>query len=86
MSDPENRPQSNGESGSYPERWNQPQPAKLAEPTYWPLVLAAGVTFLAWGVVTAYPLSLLGLGLTVVAMINWIGDIRRGQQQESEDS
>lgn len=58
-----------------------PKPEVLAEPTYWPLVLAAGITLLAWGVVTSYVLSLLGGGMTTVAVIKWIGDIRREQQR-----
>jgi len=59
----------------------QPKPEVLAEPTYWPLVLAAGITLLAWGVVTSYVLSVLGGGMTTVAVIKWIADIRREQQR-----
>ena len=70
-------------SDHYPERWYQPKPETLAEPTYWPVILAAGITLLAWGVVTSYPMSLLGLGLTITAVVNWIRDIRH--EQESED-
>jgi hypothetical protein len=72
------------EGGQYPERWYPPQPEVIARPTYWPLVLSVGITLLAWGAVTSYPLSLLGLAMGAVALINWIGDIRRGQQHEVE--
>ena len=60
-------------------------PEKLAEPTYWPMVLSVGITVLAWGAVTSYLLSLLGLGMSIVAIINWIGDIRREQRPEAEE-
>ncbi len=57
----------------------KPKPETLPEPTYWPAVLAIGVTLLAWGVVTSTLLSLLGLGISIVAVIKWIGDIRHEQ-------
>lgn len=56
-----------------------PKPETLPEPTYWPAVFAIGVTLLAWGVVTSLLLSLLGLGISIVAVVNWIGDIRHEQ-------
>jgi hypothetical protein len=58
---------------------SKPKPETLPEPTYWPAVLAVGVTLLAWGVVTSTLLSLLGLGISIVAVIKWIGDIRHEQ-------
>ena len=56
-----------------------PKPDVLPKPTYWPAILALGVTLLAWGVVTSALLSLLGLGISIVAVIRWIGDIRHEQ-------
>ncbi|MGD8922760.1 MAG: hypothetical protein PVH24_05880 [Candidatus Zixiibacteriota bacterium] len=74
------RPDDNSpEAAGVPTEWQTPKPKKLAEPTYWPIILASGVTFLAWGTLTSYLLSILGLVLTVVAVINWIGDIRHEQ-------
>lgn len=58
---------------------SKPLPETLPEPTYWPAVLAVGVTLLAWGVVTSLLLSMLGAGMSVVAVIKWIGDIRHEQ-------
>jgi hypothetical protein len=60
-----------------------PRPEVLPEPTYWPVILAAGITFTAWGVVTSFLLSILGLGMSAVALVNWIGDIRHEQEHES---
>jgi hypothetical protein len=67
------------EAAGVPTEWQPPKPETLAEPTYWPIILASGITFLAWGALTSYLLSILGLVLTVVAVINWIGDIRDEQ-------
>jgi len=74
------------ESGreTYPEQWFPPQPKEMTRPTYWPLVLSVGITLLAWGAVTSYPLSLLGLAMSALAVLNWIGDIRREQEREVE--
>lgn len=78
--------QTNSETGNekYPAQWYKPKPEFLAEPTYWPLVLAVGITLTAWGAVTSIFLSILGLGMTAVSLVNWIGDIRREQENEPE--
>ena len=55
------------------------KPETIPAPTYWPAMFALGITLLAWGVVTSYLLSILGLGICVVAVVNWIGDIRHEQ-------
>jgi len=67
-----------------PESDHAPKPELLAKPTYWPLVISVGITVLAWGAVTSYPILLLGLIMTGVAVVNWIGDIRREQRDETE--
>jgi hypothetical protein len=72
------------EHSGYPEKWYDAKPESLTEPTYWPIVLAAGTTLLAWGIVTSYLLSILGGGMSVVAVVNWIGDIRREQFENEE--
>jgi hypothetical protein len=62
-----------------PTEWQQPKPATLSEPTYWPVIMASGITFLAWGALTSYLLSIFGFVLLVMAVVNWIGDIRHEQ-------
>jgi hypothetical protein len=47
----------------------------LPEPTYWPATLAFGITLLAWGIVTTYAISLVGLLVICVAIGGWIGDL-----------
>lgn len=62
-----------------PPDWHAPLPEKIPEPTVWPLVLALGTTLLAWGVVTAWTLSLVGLLLFAVAAGGWIAELRHDQ-------
>jgi hypothetical protein len=54
--------------------------AHLPRPTYWPVVLAAGVVFLAWGIVTTFAISIIGLALLGLALGGWIGELRRGHE------
>lgn len=65
---------------------NPPKPLHIAEPTYWPLILAVGITMFAWGWVTSLLLTALGLILIVASIVNWIGDMRndRGYEQETD--
>lgn len=52
----------------------------LPEPTYWPAVMAVGIVFIAWGIVTLYAISGVGLLLFVIALVGWIGDLRHEQR------
>jgi hypothetical protein len=47
-------------------------------PSIWPAVLSAGLTLAAFGVVTSYALSAVGLLLTIWAVAGWIRDLQRG--------
>ena len=58
--------------------WNRPKPEHVPRPTYWPAVLALGVTFLVWGLITTYIISAVGLVLFVIALAGWIGEMRDG--------
>ena len=59
--------------------WHLPLPEKIPEPTIWPLVLAFGATLLAWGVVTSWIISVVGLLLFVVGTCGWVSDMRHDQ-------
>jgi hypothetical protein len=41
-------------------------------------VLALGITFLAWGIVTSLLISAVGLILFALALAGWIGELRHG--------
>jgi hypothetical protein len=52
------------------------QPEELPEPTYWPFYLAMGISFLAWGLLTMWEFSLLGLILIIISLVGWINILR----------
>jgi len=58
--------------------WHPPDHSELPQPTYWPAVLALGITFLAWGLVTSLVISGVGLILLALALAGWIGELRHG--------
>ncbi|MCA1666540.1 MAG: hypothetical protein LC793_03900 [Thermomicrobia bacterium] len=59
--------------------WERLPPAHLPRPTYWPVVLALGVMFLMWGIVTTLAISVIGLLLLTLALGGWIGELRHGE-------
>ncbi|MDP9313846.1 MAG: hypothetical protein M3R24_23700 [Chloroflexota bacterium] len=58
-----------------PPGWEAVTDIHLPRPTYWPAVLALGITFLAWGVVTSLLIVVVGILLLVLAVGGWIGDL-----------
>jgi hypothetical protein len=51
-------------------------PEELPSPTYWPFYLAMGIMFSAWGLLTMWEFSLLGLILIVISLVGWINILR----------
>ncbi len=62
---------------SHPD-WEQLPPAHLPRPTYWPVVLAFGIALLAWGIVTTFAITVIGLVLLALGLGGWIGELRHG--------
>lgn len=58
--------------------WERLPAAHLPRPTYWPVVLAVGVMFLAWGIVTTIAITIIGLALFALGLGGWIGELRHG--------
>ncbi len=58
-----------------PEGWTEPRPERVAEPTYWPAMLALGMTLALLGPVTSMAIAVVGAGLAVAALIGWIGEL-----------
>ncbi len=54
-----------------------PEGVHLPAPSIWPVVLAAGITLLLFGVVTSLAFSVAGALLAIVALAGWIGELRR---------
>ncbi len=66
--------------------WSRPQPAVLPRPTYWPVVMALGITFVAWGILTTWIITAVGALLFVLALVGWIGEIKHEQREKSESA
>lgn len=52
------------------------KPEVLPKPTYWPFFLAMGITFLGWGLLTTWLISLAGFIVLVISLIGWINILR----------
>ncbi len=64
--------------------WSVPRD-HLPRPTYWPVVMALGITFMCFGVVTTFIISAVGLILFIISTVGWIGDIRNEQREHAGD-
>ena len=60
--------------------WEPARPQKLPRPTYWPFFLALGVSFLVWGILAGWIISVAGLVVMIIALIGWITELRHEQQ------
>ncbi len=52
------------------------RPEILPKPTYWPFFMALGLTFMGWGLLTIWLISLAGLVVFVISLIGWINLLR----------
>jgi hypothetical protein len=68
--------ESRASDSELPAGWTRPTLDKLPRPTYWPVTLAFGVIFALGGIVTSYVVSLVGVGMVVVAIAGWVGELR----------
>ncbi len=53
------------------------EPIHLPNPSYLPVLVAAGTTIALVGVVVAWFVFAFGLAVTVVALLRWVGQTRR---------
>jgi hypothetical protein len=58
------------------ERWSKPLPERLPRPTYWPAMLAFGMTLTLLGPVTSMAVTVAGVIFAACALAGWIGEIR----------
>jgi len=56
--------------------WHKPLPERIPEPTPWPAVIAFGATLMAFGVVTSWAFSVVGLVFLVVGVAGWVERMR----------
>lgn len=58
--------------------WEAVEREPLPRPTYWPAALAFGIVLLAWGIVTSWIITGVGVIVLAVALAGWIGELRHG--------
>ena len=58
-------------------QWHAPLAETLPKPSVYPVVLALGICFLAWGILTSWIVSAAGFLLSVVGCAGWIAELRR---------
>src|ERR1043166_68018 len=63
-------------SDAVPPGWQRPPDEPLPRPTYFPAGLAMGVAFIFWGLITTWPVWLVGVVLFVAALAGWVTEIR----------
>ncbi|MHB2016910.1 MAG: hypothetical protein ACYCW6_08210 [Candidatus Xenobia bacterium] len=52
------------------------QPDVMPTPTYMPAVVALGISLLVWGIITSPIILIAGLGILVLGVAGWIGDLK----------
>jgi hypothetical protein len=70
------------EQNELPSGWSTPKPATMPPPTYWPMFLALGIVFVAYGIIFAWWFVGVGAAIFVIALGRWIGEIRRDRRRE----
>jgi hypothetical protein len=66
------------------EGWTEPNGEGIPRPTYWPVVMALSITFIAFGFITSLIITGIGTLLFIVALVGWIGEIFN-ERRENEN-
>ncbi len=53
------------------------EPIHLPDPSWLPVIVAAGATIVLVGVVISLPIAAIGLAITVAAIVRWVRQTRR---------
>ena len=64
------------------EGWSPAKPEVVPRPTYFPMLFALSAVFILFGLVTMWPMSVVGVVLIVISLIGWIGEMRHDQRNE----
>lgn len=59
-----------------PRETHPAKPVHLPEPTYWPFFLAIGITFIGWGLISTWLITVGGLIVLVISLVGWINTLR----------
>lgn len=79
---PDSPEQENTEQGT-PEKEPVQEIEQELEPTYSPAALAMGITFLLWGILTHWSMSLIGSAVIVGALWSWMNEIRNSWSESN---
>lgn len=60
--------------------WTACPAEHLPAPTPAPAMFAFGVTLFAWGIVSSFVVSLVGMAVLGVSLLHWIGEIRHDRR------
>jgi hypothetical protein len=71
------------EAGELRPGWSRARPDHIPRPTYWPAVLALGVTFAFWGLITTWIISVIGLAIMAIGTVGWMAEWRHEQDHET---
>jgi hypothetical protein len=52
------------------------EPQEMPRPTLWPIVLAFGIIFSFWGILTSLIIIAVGAGISVIALAGWIEEFK----------
>ena len=52
------------------------EPQEMPRPTFWPIVLAFGIIFSLWGILTSLIITAVGAGISVIALAGWIEEFK----------
>lgn len=52
------------------------EPVAMPESTYWPFVMALGVMFAFWGIITSIFFVVVGILLMGISLAGWILDLK----------
>jgi hypothetical protein len=52
------------------------EPQEIPRPTLWPIVLAFGIIFSFWGLLTSLIITAVGAGVSVIALTGWIEEFK----------
>lgn len=57
-------------------------PQDLPEPTYWPFMMALGITIGMWWIVSSWTFGVIGVLLFFVALYGWINELRAKKNKD----
>ena len=63
--------------------WPEPT-GEVPPPTYWPALLAVGLTAIGWGLVSTWMVSAAGAVFALMALIGWIVELAKAPRANDE--